>query len=271
MAAEDAGAPPLLAEYVRTLEAVMSSESDLMRAVFAGHRGKLGENREALVQRFFQTYLPSRFRVTTGFALVGPRGVSTQQDLVIYDAANHPVLFPDSPSELLPPAAINAVIEVKTRLDATELRAAVAKAASLKAELRASLAQHPQRRERTLEPLACIMAFGAADRYISEIPQQLKLLEEEDNLEIVDRLDLVCVLGQGVVIAGAYRYRRDNAEVPPTSAEHPQGRIALRSENALLIFYSALLDYISAQTPLKPQMMSYLPPDYGLGVVDGIA
>lgn len=264
--------PPFLVEYLQTLEKVMTIESELMRGVFSPHRGKLGENREAVVQRFFATYLPGRFAVTTGFALIGPAEISTQQDLVIYDRLNHPILFPDSPSVLIPPAAINAVIEVKTSLDGRELQSAVEKGAALKRGLRGFMTQHPQRYERKLEALACVLAFQAADGYLREIPKRLKQLEEEADLEVSDRLDLLCVLGQGIVIGGAYRYHRDNADLPSDRIpEHPQRRIAMRSPNALLLFFSSMLDYITAQNEVKPQLMSYLPEEFGLAQVDGIS
>jgi hypothetical protein len=90
--------------------------------------GALGENREAVLQQFFSTYLPQRFGVGTGFALLGAEQVSTQQDVVIYDRLNNPVLFPESAAPLFPPSALVAVIEVKSRLTRPELRRTVAKA-----------------------------------------------------------------------------------------------------------------------------------------------
>jgi hypothetical protein len=87
---------PMLSTYFRALSEVMAAESRLLAQVYSGHRGKLGENREAVLQRFFSTYLPQRFGVGTGFALLGAEQVSTQQDVVIYDKLNNPVLFPES-------------------------------------------------------------------------------------------------------------------------------------------------------------------------------
>ena len=86
----------MLSTYFRALSEVMAAESRLLAQVYSGHRGKLGENREAVLQRFFSTYLPQRFGVGTGFALLGAEQVSTQQDVVIYDKLNNPVLFPES-------------------------------------------------------------------------------------------------------------------------------------------------------------------------------
>jgi hypothetical protein len=108
-------AMPMLDIYFQTLSKVMSAESQLLAEVFQAHRGKLGENREALLQRFLSTYLPQRFGVGTGFALLGAEDISTQQDVVVYDRLNSPVLFPESVAPLFPPSALAAVIEVNRR------------------------------------------------------------------------------------------------------------------------------------------------------------
>jgi hypothetical protein len=99
-------AMPMLSTYFHALSEVMAAESRLLAQVYSSHHGKLGENREAVLQRFFSTYLPQRFGVGTGFALLGAEQVSTQQDVVIYDRLNNPVLFPESAAPLFPPSAL---------------------------------------------------------------------------------------------------------------------------------------------------------------------
>src|SRR5579871_4928906 len=113
----------MIGGYFATLSDVMAAESELLAKIY-NHQGKLGENREALLQRFFRAYLPARFGVGTGFALLSD-SVSTQQDVVIYDAHTNPVLFPDSIAPVFPPSALTALIEVKSTLTSREMRKTV--------------------------------------------------------------------------------------------------------------------------------------------------
>jgi hypothetical protein len=120
----------MLDSYFSRLAAVMADESRALGDVYR-HRGKLGENREALVQRFLERHLPQRFAVASGFALF-TEGVSSQQDVVVYDQLNNPVLFGDSNAPLFPPSALCAAIEVKSRLRRAELVSVVRAARELK-------------------------------------------------------------------------------------------------------------------------------------------
>jgi hypothetical protein len=160
--------------------------------VFTRHRGKLGENREAVVQRFFSTYLPQRFGVGTGFALLGAEQVSTQQDVVIYDRLNNPVLFPESAAPLFPPTALAAVIEVKSTLTRSELQKVVEKSVKLKHGIRASFADHPAPPQSPA--LSCLFAFDAGNTSLAELLDTLADNEQALGAEPVDRLDMVCVL-----------------------------------------------------------------------------
>jgi hypothetical protein len=257
--------PVMLDVYFKALSDVMASESRLF-ADFYRHRGKLGENREALLQRFLATYLPRRFGVGSGFALLGS-DVSTQQDVVVYDQLTNPVLFPDTAAPLFPPSAVAAVIEVKSRLTADELRQTAAKAAALKRELRASFANHPA--PPRSEALAGLFAFTTRGLSPAQVLEELKAAEEELGAEPRDRLDVVCLLGVGLVLGGSLFHSTTTGGEPLQEASPPlpQQRVAFAADNSLFLFYSRLLDYILGRGEVRPQLMSYLPPDTPMGEV----
>ena len=257
----------MLDQYFAALGKLMAAESRLL-ADFYRHRGKLGENREALLQRFLATYLPKRFGVGTGFALFGAE-VSTQQDVVVYDQLNNPVLFPDTVAPLFPPSALAAFIEVKSTLTRDELRDVVVKVKRVKEELRASFAVHPD--PPRSEALAGLFAF-ASRLDVVEVMERMREVEDELETDLADRLDIVCLLEQGLVLGGSLFYSTTNNGLPllKETPRPRQQRLAVAAPNSLFIFYSRLLDYILGRREVRPQLMSYLPPETPLGEIVAI-
>lgn len=255
----------MLEAYFQTLSEVMAAESQLLAKIYT-HRGKLGENREALLQRFLRSYLPQRFGIGTGFALFG-EDVSTQQDVVVYDVLTNPVLFPETVAPLFPPSALAALIEMKSTLTKAELRKTVVKTQKLKQSLRESFAPHPQP-PRT-EALVALFAFKMRGLSIASTLHEMKTVEEELGAEMRDRLDVICVLGKGLVVGSSLLYATTMAGQPlvPEAPPLEQQRLAVEAENSLFIFYSRLLDYTLGRGDVRPQLMSYMPPDTPLGVV----
>jgi hypothetical protein len=228
------------------------------------HPGKLGENRESLLARFLETYLPGRFGVGSGFALFGSE-LSTQQDVVVYDPFDNPVLFPTAAAPLFPPSALHALIEVKSKLTTSELTKTARKATRFKRDLRLSFANHPRPPRR--EALALLFAFESA-LDPARILDELKTLEAEDGVDMRDRIDMICVLGQGVVVGGSLMYATSTgAPLLAGTARPRHQRLAVDVENSLFVFYARLLDYLAARPTTRPQVMSYLPAETPMGVV----
>lgn len=245
--------------YFRALAETMARESALMGQLFT-HRGKLGENREALLARFLSTYLPARYGVSSGFALLGAR-LSTQQDVIVYDRQDNPVLFPTGAAPLFPPSALAAVVEVKSRLTKHELESASARASYLKRELRRAFVHHPHPPER--EALAVLFAFRSVPGPASVL-NQLRDIEQRAGTQVDDRLDLICILDVGVVVGGslfAKTLRDRGGRFVDVDA------VAVAVDDSLLVFYTRLVDYLAARPTVAPQLMSYLPPTTPMGVV----
>jgi hypothetical protein len=254
---------PVIDAYFRALSETMTRESQLLAAVYR-HPGKLGENRESLLSHFLATYLPARYGVGTGFALLGSE-LSTQQDVVVFDALDNPVLFPHSTAPLFPPSALAALVEVKSCLTKRELIASAHKATRLKRALRASFKNHPEPPVR--EALACVFAFTSTATP-SRLLEIVREVEEKDCIDMRDRLDLVCVLGTGVVLGGSLMYATTHGAALTATAERPpRQRLAVEVGDSLFVFYARLLDYLTARPTTPPQLMSYLPPDTPMGIV----
>lgn len=113
-------------EKERTFAASLAEEigalSDRMAAVVP-HLGEQGRFREDLFRAVLEKNLPTRYHVATGFIEGCPR----QLDILIYDQVDYVPVFREAGVVVVPPEAVRAVIEVKTRLNAEEVNDALGK------------------------------------------------------------------------------------------------------------------------------------------------
>lgn len=105
----------------------------LAQLIGTTHAPSLGAYKERLLRSVIAQFLPRRFEVGTGFVLFPSRRLashdemaaltgrshqlSKQLDLIIYDSAEHPVVFREDDFVVLRPESVRAVIEVKGALD----------------------------------------------------------------------------------------------------------------------------------------------------------
>jgi hypothetical protein len=186
--------------------------------------------------------------------------MSTQQDVVVFDQHTNPVLFPSTAAPVFPPSALVAAIEIKSRLTRAELRATVAKTRLFKRELRAAFTHHPE--PPRAEALVCIFAFESG---LGLLQTKQTLVAFERDTDLCDRLDMICLLGRGLVLGGSM-YANMGRTSPPEPKEQ---RLAVEFENSLFLFYSRLLDYALERGEVRPQLMSYMDPETPMGVTVG--
>lgn len=85
-----------------------------------------GEYKEAILRRVLRSHVPEVMRVGTGFVCY-PRGQTSKQLDILLTDTRKPTLFKDEGLVIVTADAVRAVIEVKTRLNTTTLRAALSK------------------------------------------------------------------------------------------------------------------------------------------------
>jgi hypothetical protein len=83
-----------------------------------------GAVRETLVADLFRPLLPTDFGVATGIIISAENQQSAQQDIVVFDRRVLPPLLFEGGPTLIPVESALATIEVKSCLNATELKAA---------------------------------------------------------------------------------------------------------------------------------------------------
>jgi hypothetical protein len=138
------------------------------------HQGLKGAIREVLIADLFQPLLPADIGVATGVLVSSfDERQSAQQDIIVFDRRIlPPILFEQGPA-IIPIESVLAVIEVKSRLTATELQKAHANVASVRDLF---MVQNENQAEVTSAPMTLLFALDTdlvvggiteRDRYVS--------------------------------------------------------------------------------------------------------
>lgn len=96
------------------------------------HMGNRGEEREFSLSQFLKELLPSDFRIAAGEVIDLGGASSPALDLMIYDRSKNSPFYSQA-REIIPAEALLASFEVKTNLNADEVRRCIKAAAKLKA------------------------------------------------------------------------------------------------------------------------------------------
>lgn len=115
-------------DYFRSITLELQALKDRVRH-FIKDRHWLtdGEWKESVLRAVLRRHLPQDIGVGSGFVIT-PSGPSTQIDILLYDRTK-PLLYHDGDLVIVTPDLCLGMIEVKTRLDASELRDALNKLA----------------------------------------------------------------------------------------------------------------------------------------------
>ena len=95
------------------------------------HKGEKGGVRERRVRDFLNDYLPKKYGVGSGHIIDKKGNVSLQEDIVIYDKLNSPVLNVDSNYQVFPCETVYATVEIKSKLMQEEIEKCVKHASQL--------------------------------------------------------------------------------------------------------------------------------------------
>ena len=100
------------------------------------HGPSKGSDEEATWIDWLNHYLPKRYAVGSGFITDSKGNQSLQQDIIIFDRQYSPLLLVRKEMLFVPSESVYAVIEVKTNLNASQIRDAARKIESVKGLLR---------------------------------------------------------------------------------------------------------------------------------------
>ena len=107
-------------EYHKNIGKQIKLLKDQMRNLIGGqHWPTDGAHKESILRKILREHIGQQFHIGTGF-LYGNEENSSQIDILITDESS-PVLFQDGDFRIVTPTHTNAIIEVKTKQNRTEL------------------------------------------------------------------------------------------------------------------------------------------------------
>lgn len=111
---------------------VKSARDDFDAASTVEHEYLKGRIREIAVQKLLKPFLPGSFGIGSGKVVDSEDNQSKECDVIIYDRDILPPVLFDPSLGLYPIESTMAVLEIKSTLNATEIKDSIAKAKSLK-------------------------------------------------------------------------------------------------------------------------------------------
>lgn len=202
------------------------------------HPGLKGVEFEEVFRRFLRDYLPGNLEVSTGQLVDSCGAVTRQIDVIVSDRAKTPIFYRSSQARVIPVECVYAVIEVKARLDTPELDNALANMDSVRSlQKLAYQPEYPLVRSVSIYgkqlPIWPVMYFLFAYEGIDLQTLADNLAARQMNRPLDRRIDMVCVLDQGVI-----------CNCPPdqsmyTCVPTPGSLLApVRTRKSLLLFYT---------------------------------
>lgn len=230
------------------------------------HKPTKGRARESIVlEEFLKPYLPSRYSISTGIIIDSEGHQSKQQDLVIYDEFNSPILKDLQSDKLFFSESVFAVLEVKSVLANGDVEDIVQKSVSvwgLSKTRFPALVLSPRTIVPSGEiPILCMgMCFEAR---MSLEDALLKLRELRFRIHKSHALGLLCILKDKNEEAGLVVNVSEDDLSRIQIVPSPTGRLAiLKCESlgdALLYTYLILMEHLRNCGAIMPgpNLMEY--------------
>jgi hypothetical protein len=250
----------------------MNQTSDEMTAKFNRTKAALthslskGEAHEETVRQFFRRHLPNSLGVTSGQVIDSLGASSRQMDVIIYDAQRTPILYTsdEGDKQLVPSEGVVAVVEVKSRIEASDMSDVNRNMRSIKdLDKSAYMPQTgPVINEVTMYGIkrdyfpTLYFLFAYDSGRLDTLPGALS--DAMGPSPVDKRIDMVCVLSKGVLI--------NYSSKPSVTATPGPGTqlVSYETKNALLMFYM-LTSLHLLQTATRPIAINkYLPSDFVL-------
>ena len=153
------------------------------------HSGEKGKVREKVLIEFLKKYLPKKYSIGQGEIIDIEGNISPQCDIVIYDAINYPLFLIEDDYQLFPIESVYCVIEVKSKLDNSEIKDCVSKIKTIKS-------LHGG------EKISGVV-FSYSTRFlekpfINKVAENL--LKLNDEIKSKERIDIINILDDGIMV-----------------------------------------------------------------------
>ena len=261
-----------IVKYFASSSKILLEQSNIIKLGFSTHHLSSGQNRENLVGKFLEQYLPTRIDIDTGLLISNDGIFSNEADLLLTDRLYNAPLFPEAGKKLWYVEAVYSMIEVKTILNSAEIDDCINKCIKFKS-LRRDYSNIPFP-PNISDSLFIIWGFDGLEPYnMKQI-----IMEKIKDIEPQLQPDFIIVPDKYIVTLGTYRslsyYGQKNS--PYYLSTGKQNEINDRDTNKVLTFYhikeNALLSFIiwltswiNAAGQRSAPLQSYLPKNYVFG------
>ena len=224
------------------------------------HAGIKGQAIEETVREFLRLYLPGSLDISTGVLLDSTGATSRQLDVIISDSAKTPIFYRAGDHRVIPVECAYAVIEVKARLDSTNLDDCIKNMKSVRALKKTAF--YPQsgdiKYSNTLYGRSweywptnySVFGFDSVD--LGLLGERLLAKQASAKWPAHERIDMVCVLKRGVICNVVEGQGYDALPTPQSQLN------VTKTSRALLLFYSLLSRYMNQARMPRFRFTDYL-------------
>ena len=216
------------------------------------HNGLKGTVREEKLKDYISNLFPTKYAIGNGIIVDANETQSKQQDFIIYDNFNSPKLMETETVQVIPIESVYATIEVKSTLTITELEKSIKNIESVKKLEKTKPFSTPLIYSSIVPPICMIFAYSS-DTSLNKIVKKIDELNK--NIELQNRLSIVCVLDKGLIF-GINRHGFKEIEIIPSNntilVTHED-----KLENNLYLFYLLMITAINNIYMPPVNLMSY--------------
>lgn len=213
------------------------------------HPGSKGDNRENMVKNFLKRYLPKKFEIVKGEVMATNGETSSQQDAIIYDSTNCPLLFNEEGTQILPVEGVCIVIEVKSVLDDGELEKSIKNISSVKKLPKKAFVKEKSvlqsyvselgKKKNYFNTMGVLFIFSSKFK-LPTLKRKLKEKYKKLKIPKSEQIDFIFVLNRGLLV----HYDKKQKQISVT-VELGTNLSIIETDEGLLLFYLMLMERLS--------------------------
>jgi hypothetical protein len=172
------------------------------------HTGEFGTYREAIVKKFIRFFIPARLEINTGFIITNRNDISTQCDIIIFDANSTPLIETGDLQRFFPIETVCGIGEIKSTLSKSDFKKSINKLAKIKSLRENIKTPIPIRREKkgrfdpenyAYDQVPSFLICQKLDFDISNIVSEINQLYDQ-NIQYRHRHNLILSIEDGILL-----------------------------------------------------------------------
>jgi hypothetical protein len=228
------------------LEVLMNNIKNLVESAKLGstieHSGLKGKVKEELLSNFFLIYLSRKWEIGNGKIQDGNGKLSAETDLIIYDADSLPKSMLSSSVGVYPVESCRYVFEVKSTINATEIKSTIKKFNLLK-----KFNSRGQKR-----PFRILFAYSSDLTTGNEIE---RIKKYDSDFHTNPAIDILLVIGKGYWSHAKRNYLFQESKQKATTSFYYES-ISKQNNFEIAILLSAMLNTLNPELPNFSAYMS---------------